>query len=913
MQPILHQLKLQRFDTAQKPLADIVRHHNRNQYALDAQGQLLGLHLSGEQHASKLIEQLLQGREAANLQYLRLSQTVLTSLQLPPLARLKALNLSENKNLRTLSFAAALPQLQSLHLYGCTKLGSVALPAGCNALQTFIAYDTALTDVQLQGNCPQLRRVELHNNENLQNLQMPSNLINLEAVYLDKDARLQNIPPEILNQGAEGVAVYFKSLSKGTTEVYEVKMLIVGEGETGKTTLWKKLQNPKYMPTGKEESTVGIQIKEAWSFEHTDKSGTQCLVNMWDFGGQEIQYMTHQFFLTPRSLYVLLADGRREVANFSYWLKIIDLLGRENKGDTSTTTDKIPVLVILNEKGSNNAVRMPYHEESVKTDFPHLQISKREVDFGKEDGRFAAVQTLIQQSICRNLSHLPLKMPSAWQAVREELYKLRKTANHIDEATYIGICQEQGITDPTERHTLLILLRDLGIVLYYDNLELADFIVLNPEWALNAIYEILRHKEVGKNKGRFDENLLKNVWKDCAYKTATGQICHYSNAEQGKLLSLMLKDNLDVCFKAQENNQTIYIAPQLLENVQRPEGIAQNSPTDLSFIYQYPFMPKGIIGRLMVRLNEQITRRNKELLVWNKGMSLDIDGCTALVEEAEDTTASGLKTITISVRSGDAENRKIALRDVRKAIDNIHAKSFSSLTVNEQIPCICDCCQTTTDKHFYTYSILLEAQKKGSEIQCQKSFESLAVHNLLGATLPTDDIQNTIAQIIAAINRDELATAFDMLKKTSLDNNDTIAKLRNEYVSKTNDLDFNGRLRTAVANLNDIQKRTSIGGLPPITATETLPRQQQTPQPWWKKLWVQISTIAFAALIALQALTGFLSNVAGFFNDAFGIQIGNYRSSDTIPKLPINTNIANDTLKKDSIAAPHLPPASKPK
>ena len=36
--------------------------------------------------------------------------------------------------------------------------------------------------------------------------------------------------------------------------------------------------------------------------------------------------MTHQFFLTKRSFYVLLADGRKQSDNFPYWFKIISLL-----------------------------------------------------------------------------------------------------------------------------------------------------------------------------------------------------------------------------------------------------------------------------------------------------------------------------------------------------------------------------------------------------------------------------------------------------------------------------------------------------------------------------------------------------------------------------------------------------------
>jgi hypothetical protein len=35
---------------------------------------------------------------------------------------------------------------------------------------------------------------------------------------------------------------------------------------------------------------------------------------IWDFGGQEIQHSTHQFFLTTRSLYLLVVDARKRGA-----------------------------------------------------------------------------------------------------------------------------------------------------------------------------------------------------------------------------------------------------------------------------------------------------------------------------------------------------------------------------------------------------------------------------------------------------------------------------------------------------------------------------------------------------------------------------------------------------------------------
>ena len=183
--------------------------------------------------------------------------------------------------------------------------------------------------------------------------------------------------PETVKKGQAAVLRFLQAAeSQGIREAFEIKMLIVGEGGAGKTTLWNLLQNPDHpVPDPDQEFTLGIQIEEGWKFEHVVQPESEFLVNLWDFGGQEIQYMTHQFFLTRRSCYVLLADGRKEAANFSYWLDIISLLGCDDEQE-----EKLPVLVVLNENKIKNPV-MPYDSENVKEQYPKLDIIKRDVDF----------------------------------------------------------------------------------------------------------------------------------------------------------------------------------------------------------------------------------------------------------------------------------------------------------------------------------------------------------------------------------------------------------------------------------------------------------------------------------------------------------------------------------------------------
>ncbi|GAB4429614.1 MAG: hypothetical protein OHK0039_48250 [Bacteroidia bacterium] len=83
----------------------------------------------------------------------------------------------------------------------------------------------------------------------------------------------------------------------------------------------------------------------------------------------------------------------------------------------------------------------------------------------------------------------------------------------------------------------------MGIILHYqDDDLLADFIILDPQWAVNAVYEVLRHKEVLQNQGRFDRRFLSKVLSEKGYQVH----------ERSRFTTLMLKDSFEVCFRAEE-------------------------------------------------------------------------------------------------------------------------------------------------------------------------------------------------------------------------------------------------------------------------------------------------------------------------------------------------------------------------
>ena len=115
----------------------------------------------------------------------------------------------------------------------------------------------------------------------------------------------------------------------------EVKVLVVGDGAAGKTSLVKRLLG---LPFDHHwDTTHGINIK-GWQ---QDIDSRKIKINIWDFGGQVIQHATHQFFLSKRSLYILVLDGRKEERP-EYWLQHMKAFG----GDS-------PVLVVLNKQDEN--------------------------------------------------------------------------------------------------------------------------------------------------------------------------------------------------------------------------------------------------------------------------------------------------------------------------------------------------------------------------------------------------------------------------------------------------------------------------------------------------------------------------------------------------------------------------------
>jgi len=514
---------------------------------------------------------------------------------------------------------------------------------------------------------------------------------------------LTDYPPEVVNKGLEAMREHHTRLKReGIAMSCEAKLLILGEGGAGKTTLRKRLMQPDYAADPAEISTHGIEVTR-WKFpmpalDGTDTgatSGAEFRLNIWDFGGQEIYHATHQFFLSTRSLYVLVADQRKEDTDYYYWLSVAHTLGGGS-----------PVLIVNNERGGRKA---QLNVNTFRAEFKLL--GPLELDLATPDPRqLLALARQIQQHVC-GLPHVGRPISLKWKPLRDAIEQLQSQQASLSYEAFKDLCKQHGIERKQDRDDLSDYLHDLGICLHFRADEvLKHTVILQPEWATQAVYRVLDDATVQKNLGRFGLSDIERVLTEAAYEE------HHDTV-------LRLMTRFKLCYPIPHGR---YIAPQLLPAT--PPAYPWDNADHLWVEYRYEnFMPKGIVTRFIVDLHERIAQHDGQWLVWKSGVVVQ-DKAAAIGTGDEATQAQviehyGQRKITVRVRG---PNRRALWEVVRDRLDDINAsysKPHAPLKVDQLTPCNCNKCVNNPDerKHWWKYEDINAYYKLGyGQMPCTK-------------------------------------------------------------------------------------------------------------------------------------------------------------------------------------------------
>ncbi|MGB6301470.1 MAG: COR domain-containing protein, partial [Rivularia sp. (in: cyanobacteria)] len=458
------------------------------------------------------------------------------------------------------------------------------------------------------------------------------------------------ISPEILGSPGNVGSVkeifnYLQLLRSGEAlPLNEAKLLLIGQGSVGKTSLIQRLIHNKYDKN--QPQTDGLNL-ETWNIQVNSKD---IRLNVWDFGGQEIYHATHQFFLTKRSLYLLVCNCRtsEEENRIEYWLKLIESFG-----------GKSPVIIVGNKKDEQP---LDINRKALRDKYPNIQAiieTSCQDNIGIDELRTAIFQQIAKLKEVYDL------LPLTWFEVKQQLEAM--TEDFITYNQYIGICYENQIREQQNQEQLIDLLHRLGLVLNFrEHPILKDTNVLKPYWVTEGVYALLSDENLKtKAKGIFTASDLTRILNQERYPT-----------QHHRYLIGLMKE-FELCFELDCKPPQFLIAGLLPKD--QPDETELEGET-LEFQYHYKVLPESIISRFIVKNHEKIHNQ----IYWRSGVMLQYQENNEIYNIARIKADPEDKKIFITI-SKHKETRRLFLGIIRDVFQKIH-NTLPNLEITEWVP-----------------------------------------------------------------------------------------------------------------------------------------------------------------------------------------------------------------------------------
>lgn len=381
---------------------------------------------------------------------------------------------------------------------------------------------------------------------------------------------------------------------------------------------------------------------------------------VWDFGGQHVLHAMHEFFLTARSLYLLVLGEREDMAerDAAYWLQLI----RSYAGDA-------PVVVALNK--SLGRQREMDRASLDKNYGPILAWVSTDCADGFQtsiDNLRAALTTAADQ-----MPEVHARFPAKWWEIKEWLENMSEP--YLDFAKYQQECIQRGEKEPEQQEKLAAWLNDLGIAINYaDDERLHNTTVLRPDWLANGIYAILRANDSRHHKHYAPEAILTVQRLGPIYKAAQKlQMLNAKDYPQKMWPFLLRLMNLfQLAFPIDDTGRKLLV-PTLLR-LEPPPGCDEPTDADRTRLrYDFAVVPGPLLPRFLVRAFSLIEGE----LRWRRGAMLQYGDARARV-----WTTADERWIQVTV-VGDQQDRDELLTMIRGMLRELF-REYKNLQVVEQ-------------------------------------------------------------------------------------------------------------------------------------------------------------------------------------------------------------------------------------
>lgn len=494
---------------------------------------------------------------------------------------------------------------------------------------------------------------------------------------------------------------YFENFLAGQQPLREAKLMLLGEGEAGKTNLRNFILSEPF--NANKSATTGIVVdRHNISIDNIDYR-----INIWDFGGQWIQQQVHKFFITNESLYLIVLNGRNEERPEKWldWIK--------------NYTDDSMAIVVVNKMDNNHSYRL--EENILRKNYPFIidfhYISLKEINDKKEDAKYNGNQLL------RTISEQILHLKNINTPVASNFHDLKRDLedNVLKEKTHINY---DAFGDLFVKHQLkgkvdsfLEILNKIGTIRYF---ETHDRLILNPEWLSGGVYKVLMSEFTAKNFGVFRENDF-----DTILRKAEDDKFNYTRRDY-PFISQMMRD-FEIAYV--ENGD--YFVPSLFKNDLPEEFVKSNmfNEPNIHFIFDFHSdYPETLISKFIVnffdkRYNGMYWKNGIVLLDKDEELSREI---YAYIESSKDE-----KRIRIKLVGKDFRN---FFKDIKKKISNLLKKTnyhYDELILHNE---------TSTELNYKDYVELYKGGERERKESTKNGLITIDIAQILGLVNNHNDL-----------------------------------------------------------------------------------------------------------------------------------------------------------------------------
>ncbi|MEU0035519.1 leucine-rich repeat domain-containing protein [Streptomyces sp. NPDC006333] len=634
------------------------------------------------------------------LTLLNLSGNGLTAVpdSLGNLTELILLNLSGNELTAVPDSLGNLTELTELYLSGN---GLTAVPDSLGNL-------TRLTELNLSGNGLAVLPDSL------------GNLTQLTGLHLGENP-IVTPPPEIVSAGAQAVVSFLAEMGHDPVHQWASKVVVVGEGRVGKTSLLRALRGEPHNPH--EASTHGLRV-DGLHLPHPAPPGNEDVImnlSTWDFGGQEIYHATHQFFLTDRSLFLLLWDAQIgwEGSKLHYWLDMI-----------KARAPQAPVVLVATHLGPRPP-DLPLTE--LMETYPGLIVASLAADSESGEG-VAEVRELLRHEAAR-LPLMGAMWPRRWLQAADAVRAAE--AKHIEPEQLHSLMSQQGVTAEVHQQALTAALHSLGDLLFYpEDEELCDLVVLRPQWLTAYISRVLDSEEVLERGGLFSHNLGNEIWRDV------------ERAMRRHFIRMM--ENFDLSYRTEDRMSSLVV--ELLpwdppSYQEQWDALLVDGQRELRLRYRLHTVPPGIPTWFIAR-----EHRFSNGLRWRSGAML----------RHPDGEHFGLVTVDRHAKVAEIRVRGPYPYDFFAVLKDGFEQTlqrYPGLDINRLVPCPHRDASGNSCRHEFSHTQLvarLVRKPPRETIECPEHLEDLDVRMLLQGIEPPNAHRSEILTAEAISKLDQL-------------------------------------------------------------------------------------------------------------------------------------------------------------